>query len=293
MKTITQWAPAKVNLYLKVLGRRRDGYHDIVTLFERIDIRDKIIISETKSGISVKSTDPILPGGEDNICYKAANLLKKKFNVPTGVKINIIKKIPVAAGLGGGSSDAASTLKGLNKFWSLGLQKKDLINFGKIIGSDVAFFLEDTSFSIGTKRGECLQPVRSDISLWHVIITPNIQLLSGDIYRLYDAKHSLTLTRKRGVDKILFPPKHISNRDELKTLLNNDLEDIVLAQRPIIQEVKKSLVFSGAKKTLVSGSGPSVFGLYGTRKEAVKAKRCCSRRLPTTDGWRIFVAKTY
>lgn len=293
MSKIVELAPAKLNLYLRVINKRPDGYHDIETLFERIKLFDKIIVSDRRKNITIKCRSREIPSGGDNLCFRAAHLVQKRYNIARGVKITIIKKIPVAAGLGGGSSDAASTLKALNKLWKLSLGKGDLIELGRGIGADVAFFLTDSSFSIGRGKGDILESLKTERNLWHLVITPDIKLLSGDIYRLYSETRSLTLTKKRSIDKILLPTIHMSNMGQLEALLHNDLEDIVLAREPIIKDIKNAMASNGAKNTLVSGSGPSVFGIYETRKEALKAKKACFKRLPVSRGWRVFIAETH
>ena len=294
MKKVIERAPAKVNIYLKVISKRPDGYHNIETLFERIGIFDKIIVSGAKEGIKIKCRNPFVPLGKENLCYRAAHLVKKKLNLKNGVKIEIIKKIPVAGGLGGGSSDAASTLKALNKLWVLNLKNEDMMAFGSALGADVAFFLKDSSFAYGTGRGDDLESVKNDLEVWHLVITPDIRLLSGVIYTLYSQMHSLTLTKTETIGKMLSPIlDNIDNMGRLEELLHNDLEDVVLAREPIIKKIKDTLIKNGARYALLSGSGPSVFGLYGTRKEALKARGSCLRHLKADRGWHAFVARTY
>ena len=293
MNRVVEYAPAKVNLYLKILGKRPDGYHEIETLFERINIRDKVVISGLKSGITVTCRNGRVPCGKKNLCYASAKLVKERFKIDKGVKVDIIKKIPVAAGLGGGSSDAASVLKGLNRLWGLGLSRNELVNLAGSVGSDTAFFVSDSRFSIGRGRGERLEPVESGVSLWHLIITPDIEMLAKDVYRLYSrGNEPLPLTRKAGIGKILPPNIYIGNMGQINALLHNDLEDVVLRQKPIIRKIKDALVANGAKKAIVSGSGPSVFGLFESRKEAFGAGRLWKRRLSMSRKWRAFVAET-
>ena len=293
MKQITEYAPAKVNLYLKILGKRPDGYHEIETLFERIGIIDKITISELGSDtIRISCNDRSLPADETNICYKAAMQLKKDYKIQKGVRIDLIKNIPIAAGLGGGSSDAASIFKGLNKLWKIGLGREKLLALGNKVGSDVAFFLMDAEFAIGKGRGEILDPVQSDISLWHLVITPNIMLLTKDIYQLYSEAKLKTLTRFKGADRIIPPKLHINSVGEFSALLHNDLEDVVLQQEPIIRDIKYAILQNGAVNAAMSGSGPSVFGLFKSRKEALLAKKNVLRHFPDSGKWRAFVVRT-
>lgn len=293
MKKVIELAPAKINLYLKVLRKRPDRYHDIETLFERIGIFDKITILSAKEGISIECTDPSIPIGRQSLCYRAIELLKKTYKIKKGIKVRIEKNIPVAAGLGGGSSDAASILKALNSVWKLGFKKRELMNMAGTLGADIPFFLSDSPFAIGTERGDFIKPIKSNKSFWHVIICPNIRLLSSQIYKLYSELHSLNLTIKRPIDRILSPTLNINSVNGLKKLLHNDLEQIVLSREPLIKNIKDILARGYKKNTLVSGSGPSVFGIYGTKKEAVKAKEDSLKRFPNSQGWRTFVTKTF
>jgi len=293
MDKIIELAPAKINLYLKVIRKRDDGYHDIETLFERIDIFDKVSLKTAKKDIVIECDIPGIPTGIGSLCYRAVELLKNRFNVDSGISINIKKKIPVAAGLGGGSSDAAGILKGLNKLCALKLEKKELLDLARQLGADVSFFLEDTSFAIGRDRGDNIKPVKSRKKYWHLIVTPNIMLLSGEIYKLYSETHSLDLTINEPVDKILNPALIISSINRLKAIIHNDLESIVLSREPNIKNIKDKLNEVSGGSALISGSGPSIFSLFETRKEALRAKNEIFRRFPDSQGWRVFVAKTF
>lgn len=154
MRTIELTSPAKINLFLEILGKRNDGYHDIVTVFEKIDLCDRIRLSESDSGIALTSNLKELPLDKNNLVYRASSLLKNTYGVSKGVNIHIEKKIPVAAGLGGGSSNAAITLKGLNRLWKLDLTDRELYDIGKKIGADVPFFIFNHSFAVGSGRGD-------------------------------------------------------------------------------------------------------------------------------------------
>src|SRR6185436_451831 len=158
MKSITLQSPAKLNLYLKIVNKRPDGFHNLTTLFERIDLADEITLTSEASGrIRVSCDHPQVPTGPKNLVYKAAALLKQDFGIKQGVHITICKNIPVAAGLAGGSSNAATVLQGLNKLWNLKLTKTRLAAYAARIGSDVAFFLYDCSWALGTGRGEVIE----------------------------------------------------------------------------------------------------------------------------------------
>ena len=309
MHSITVKAPAKVNLFLKVLSKRKDGYHNILTLFERISLADTIKISRIPEGIIVKSDKPITLHAKDNLVFKAAEAVLKRGKVGSGVKIEITKRIPVASGLGGGSSDAASTMIGIKRLLGLKLSDKRLLAIGKRLGSDVSFFLLDTPFAIGKGRGEILKAVRSKVKLWHLIIKAASKTGTKDIYGAFDAsvnsvsnpelnegfdrapKH---LTPQDGSAKIRIPSKLRMGYAEAESMLYNDLERAVSLNKGIISGISKSLAQLLNKKIIISGSGPSLFCLYRTRREAIDARDTVLRSVSARSraGWQIFIADT-
>ena len=286
MNSITLAAPAKVNLFLKVLNKRKDSYHNILTLFERISLADTVTISKVPRGISVFSDRPITARPADNIAYKAAELILKRAGVKEGVMIRIKKRIPIAAGLGGGSSDAAAVLSGINRLFGLDINKGRLMRLGAELGADVPFFLFNAPFAIGKSRGDRLEALNIGRKFWHILVYPGFKVATKDVYRAFD----FALTRKYGDDKMAFP----KDWDRLGDLIHNDLGAVVVRKRPVIGKVIKCLVSSLDKKTIVSGSGPSVFCLYRTRKEAIRARRRLSRSVPAASrkGWQVFIVGT-
>lgn len=283
MTSITIQAPAKVNLYLKVLSRRKDGYHNILTLFERISLADTIKISKVPKGIIVKSDKVITRDPEKNLCYKAAQAVLKRGKVRTGVKIEIKKRIPIASGLGGGSSDAASTMIGVNRLFSLKLNNKALINIGRRLGADVPFFLLDTPLAMGSGRGDIVEAVKSKFYFWHLVIKAGKKVSTKQIYRAYDGLKS-RLTLPDAFDKMGFP----------SSLLYNDLEEAAVSKDRVTGSIIKSLAHLLGKKAIVSGSGPGLFCLYRSRREAVNAKKVVLKNLPeVSKAGIIFVVRTY
>jgi len=167
MNSLILRSPAKLNLFLKVLNKRSDGYHNIVTLFERINLCDEISIKLIKEdSINIKCNNPHVPLGKKNIVNKVEATLKEDFSIKTGVDIKISKNIPVAAGLGGGSSNAASVLLGLNKLWNLKLDQKRLMSYARSVGSDVGFFVSNSSWALGEDRGDNIKNLRLKAKLW-------------------------------------------------------------------------------------------------------------------------------
>ena len=308
MTSIIVSAHAKVNLFLKVLSVRADGYHNILTLFERISLADTIKISKIPKGIIVKSDVFITRSPKDNLVYKAAELILKRGKVRTGVKIEIKKRIPIAAGLGGGSSDAAAALIGINKLFNLRFKDKILISLGKSLGADVPFFISGASFAIGTGRGDNIKVVRSPARFWHLLIYPGFKVATKDVYEAFDeTSKRLTLRRGSGsstelLSRYLTPrpgsvkihplSKLRMDYTQIESMLHNDLERVVSLKKGITGGISKSLAQLLGKRAIVSGSGPSLFCLYRTRREAMEAKETILRDLSVSrrEGWQVFVA---
>ena len=290
MTFIEVTAPAKVNLFLEVVSKRRDSYHNIRTLFERIALCDKIRITKISEGIEVISDKYITSRPEDNIAYKAAVLLLRHKKIKQGVRINITKRIPVAAGLAGGSSDAAAVLIGIDRLFGLKMRKKELMSLGTRLGADVAFFIYDTKMAIGRQRGDRLIAVKSKENLWHLLINPGFPVSTREVYESFD----FALTRKSRDAKIHSPLEEPMDFGTAESMLHNDLEKIVISKKGIIGRIKARLAALLGKKAIVSGSGPSLFCLYKTRKEAMKAKAVLLRSVPVHErkGWKIFVVRT-
>ncbi len=281
--TLRLKSPAKINLFLNVLKKRPDGYHEIETLFERISLSDEVILSPAKSGIHVESDSRGIPKGSRNIAHRAAKLLKDTFHVHEGVRITIRKKIPVSAGLGGGSSNAATVLLGLNKLWKLGLSKGELVKLGARLGSDVPFFLLETPFCLARGRGEKLRKIKGPIrKIWHVVIKPSFGTSTKKAYSVLEASF---LTPKKTDVKMLLHSIHEGRSDALSKLLTNSLECAVYSTL----KIKEKLLAQGALGALMSGSGSAVFGVYKDRQTAFKAARV----LRKNRAWKVFVASTY
>lgn len=283
-------SPAKVNLYLKVLKRRKDDYHDIKTIFERINLCDTIILKERRDKkIRIISGNPALVKDSSNLAYRAADLLRRSLGINKGLDIKIIKRIPISAGLGGGSANAASVLTGLNKFWKLGLKQEELVKLSRKLGSDVAFFLHNTSFALGEGRGERIKPLGSlkKKKLWHVLVVPKIKVSTPFIYKKWDNNpRTFKLTppflndKRKKIERAgLTTPKHdvkililAIRRNHFSLLaktLFNDLEQVTLRLYPEVLRIKKRLADLGLKAILMSGSGPAVFAITASKKEAV------------------------
>ncbi len=294
MTSIELTAPAKVNLLLEVLNKRKDSYRNILTLFERISLKDRIKISKIPKGIIIKSDRFITHNPKDNIAYKAAELILSHKKVRGGVNINIIKRIPLASGLGGGSSDAASVLKGINILYGLNYKTKDLMHFASQIGSDVPFFILDMPFAIGRLKGDKLKIIGQKASFWHLLIYPGFGISTKEVYESFNASVPKHLTKNPEGAKIRFPFKRSLNFSLAEDMLHNDLEKTVIAKKSVISGIIERLALSLGKKAIVSGSGPSVFCLYKTGKEALRAKKRFLKSVPVRErkGWQVFVTRT-
>ncbi|MBM4141443.1 MAG: 4-(cytidine 5'-diphospho)-2-C-methyl-D-erythritol kinase [Nitrospira sp.] len=267
-------APAKINWFLTVIGKREDGYHDIISLMQCIRLYDDLIFEHADS-IEVES-DLTIPV-KDNLVYKAASLLKHYTSCRKGIKITLKKSIPIGAGLGGGSSDAAYTLSGLNMLWGLGLNNRDLSSIGAEIGSDVPFFL-NSSVAIVEGRGEKVSPLKIDSSIDILLVKPFVSISSAWAYESFDKLRMhgelVEPLTKKTVDIKLFC-QAIEKKDfaSLDTMLNNDLERGVREKYPIVDKVKKSMLENGAVISAMSGSGPTVFGIFESKDTAKKAAK--------------------
>jgi 4-diphosphocytidyl-2-C-methyl-D-erythritol kinase len=289
MDSITLKAPAKVNLYLDVLGKREDGYHNIITVFERIGLFDIITLSKRSRGVALSSGGGIPK--KDNLALKAARLILSESGLDRGIHISIKKRIPVAAGLGGGSSDAATTLIGINKLYQLGYNRRDLMKLARPLGADVPFFIFEHSFAIGRERGDKIEELGfKPPKMWHLLVFPGVKKLSKDVYRAL----KLGLTRKRASAKMILRALKIGDLDLIKEAAYNRLEGPALDRDPGLSALKSNLVKLGMKGALLSGSGPSIFVMTRTRKEAVLLKEKILKALGLkTEKWQMYVVPTF
>ena len=284
-------SPAKVNLYLDVVGKRDDGYHDIVTVFEKIDLHDEMRFESAQKGVEVSTDNSELTDSKSNLVYRAASLLIDTYNVEKGARIHIEKNIPIAAGLGGGSSNAATALLGLRRLWDLRIDDNELIELGKKLGADVPFFIFNHSYAVGRGRGDEILPIESSFEMWHVIISSPVKVMTRDVYK----EATLNLTGKRPDVTILLRAIREGDFDELQRHLYNSLEPIVAKKVTHINRIKGFIENKGCNAVMVTGSGPTIFVLTLSRKEAEGIKKDVERSLASEqsqDGWKIFVAKT-
>jgi 4-diphosphocytidyl-2-C-methyl-D-erythritol kinase len=268
-------SPAKINLFLHVLGKREDGYHELLTLMCCVTLYDTLSIDTGCEDISVSCTDPDIPTDEKNHAYKAAALFLKKLGKKDGIRIHIDKKIPSEAGLGGGSSNAASVISGLNKLYGSPFTLSESMEIGLEIGADVPFFLFNKP-ALATGIGNNLKEYNVKIPYKVLIVYPGFGVSTKDVYNNLNLR--LTNCQK--------PPKSPTLKRKFgPKILCNDLESVTASRYPEITEVKKALLKVGAEGALMSGSGSSVFGLFSDYDNAARAKDL----LATNRKWRIFL----
>jgi 4-diphosphocytidyl-2-C-methyl-D-erythritol kinase len=257
------WAPAKLNLLLKITGQRADGYHELLSVLVPVDLYDKLKIGKLKEGLEVYWSGRELPEGEDSLVHRAAIRFFERSGIRGGARIMVIKKIPIASGLGGGSSDAGATLKGLNKLWGNPLSRGDMEELALSLGADVPFFLLQRP-SIATGIGEILQPIEGFPLFWYVIVSPSLMVSTAWAYK----RIKLKLTDNCNQSRIKILKKFIFR---IPDLLSNDLESVTLSRYPFLCSIKASLIKLGALGALMTGSGPSLFGLFDSAQKAHEA----------------------
>ncbi|WP_442597356.1 4-(cytidine 5'-diphospho)-2-C-methyl-D-erythritol kinase [Neobacillus sp. D3-1R] len=249
-------APAKINLSLDVLNKRPDGYHEVEMIMTTIDLADRIELSLLeKDQIVIHSHNRFVPDDQRNLAYQAALLLKERFKVKKGVAITIDKAIPVAAGLAGGSSDAAATLRGLNQLWDLGLTLDELAAIGAEIGSDVSFCVYGGT-ALAKGRGEEITELPAPPTCWVILAKPFIGVSTADVYRKLDLNQIHHPNTKEMINGIYQGDYH-----HVCENVGNVLESVTLNIHPEVALIKDQMKRFGADAVLMSGSGPTVFGL--------------------------------
>lgn len=280
IKTFTIKAPAKINVRLKVTGRRPDGYHELVSIMIPVEIFDEIDLAVSADReIRIGCRGREIPADETNLAYRAVRDFMSCSGIKDGVSIVLSKNIPVAAGLGGGSSDGAAVLLALNHMYSNPLSVPELHSLALKLGADVPFFLMGGP-CLATGIGEVLEPIPGWPEAWYVIVTPHIQVSTAWVYR--NLKLQLTSGEYDYIVKTLK-----NDTFTISGVLENDLETVTTASFPIINTLKKLLVDAGAEGAIMSGSGPSVFGVFASQEKAESAKNFLVSHNPGD----IFVAR--
>lgn len=274
---------AKINLFLRVLGKRMDGFHEICTIFQTVSLCDFLTFSKDKK-IVLTCDDETIPVGDKNLIVRAAKLLSENFEIKTGAKIHLKKNIPAPGGLGGGSSNAAIALLGLVKLWDIKIDFEDLCGFGAQLGSDVPFFFYGGT-ALGTGCGTQIFSLETFMENYVLIVTPKIDVATNNAFNRLNAP-DLTNKDSKSILKIC--------RDQVNSLylrqseLKNDFERVIFEIEPETARAKQKLFDCGAKRALMSGSGASIFGIFDASEKREKAILTLKKE---TD-WRIFPVET-
>lgn len=270
MNSIELKSRAKINLSIDVLGKRPDGYHLVEMIMQTIDLFDIIkIFSLDEDKIIISSNSKEIPTDSSNIVYKAANLIKKEFDIKKGIEIHIDKNIPVAAGMAGGSSNAAAILVGLNKLWDLNLSNDELKKLGLKLGADVPFCIEGEA-SLAENIGEKLTNIDGlSEDVFILVCKPELFVSTKEVYEAVDSK----VIEKRPDNKLLIELLKENNIELLSKKMYNVLESVTKEKYPVIDEIENTMIDNKALGAMMSGSGPTVFGLYSNKDDAEKCKK--------------------
>lgn len=274
---------AKINLFLRILGKRADGFHEIRTVFQTVSLHDNLTFSEHDE-IVLTCRDKTIPIDERNLIIKAARELKRKFRVKSGAKIHLEKNIPAPGGLGGGSSNAAVALLGLIKMWEIEISEPDLLEIGINLGSDVPFFFGGGT-ALGIGRGTDIFPLDDWTEKHILIVTPNVNVPTANAFAALDAPR---LTNKTSKSILQFCRDEAQMLDLRHSLPVNDFEKTIFKLEPEIGRVKRKLLDLDAAVALLSGSGASVFAVFDEKSRLQSAFAA----LKNERDWRKFVVRT-
>ena len=264
---LTLSANAKINLTLDILGTREDGYHEVAMIMQEISLHDTLSMGKINQGISltivIEGQQGTLPADESNLCWKAAALVQKEYNLQEGVEIHLTKRIPMAAGLAGGSADAAAVLKGMNHLFRLGMTEARLCELGARLGSDIPFCIMGGTM-LATGRGEILTRLPSFPRLRVVLAKPPVGVSTAWAYKTYDAGYD----GPHPDNEAMLEAIHGGDAHKAAGLLCNVLEGVTETEHPVIADYKRLMMEHGAMASMMSGSGPTVFGLVREKQQA-------------------------
>lgn len=256
-------AYAKVNLALDVVGKRPDGYHEVDMIMQKVGLYDEITVETIDSGIELTTNHGFLPLDERNIAYRAVQLMREAHGIRQGIHVHVEKRIPIAAGLAGGSTDAASVIRGIDRLLALGMTVEEMMILGKKLGADVPFcFLPGAARARGI--GERLEPVVGLDDVWMVLTKPNLSVSTQSIYNQLRPEDYAEHPDVEGMIRAL----EMGNLYEISARLGNVLEKATFRAHPVVAREKQRMIAYGAKGSLMSGSGPTVFGLFNREHRA-------------------------
>ena len=260
---VTVEANAKINLTLDILGKRPDGYHEVAMVMQTVGLHDTLTLEKREQGISLNINVPWLKADEKNLAWRAAALVQEEFGLTGGVHIELTKRIPVAAGLAGGSADAAAVLKGMSELYGLNLSDNKLCELGAKLGSDIPFCLLGGTM-LATGRGEVLKRLPDMPETWVVLVKPRISVSTAWAYQNYDEQGAERHPDNEAIQKEIAR----GNRKGVAKLLCNVLESVTINKYDVIERYKQMMLAKGAMASMMSGSGPTVFALAKNREQA-------------------------
>lgn len=269
MKPIIVLSPAKINPYLRIVNRRKDGFHNLQTLFVTVDLCDEIIFEPGEKLELTCEGNKNLQNPSDNLIMKAAKILQEDAKIRAGAKIHLKKKIPLGAGLGGGSSNAATTLITLNKLWNLKFTLKKLLRLGSILGADVPFFVSGMQVAAGEGKGDQLEKLPGFPAKWMTLACPELSISTAWAYQAYAA---LLTPPKQKINLTDLYRQFLKGHIPLPGILHNDFEEVVFSQYPQIDKIKKAFLNSNAEGAIMTGSGSVVVGFFNTESMALRWK---------------------
>ncbi|MFN3531071.1 MAG: 4-(cytidine 5'-diphospho)-2-C-methyl-D-erythritol kinase [Candidatus Brocadia sp.] len=273
-------APAKINLFLEILGKRPDGYHEIETVMQQVSLCDYIYMENHNKDIKFTCSNPGLSVDEDNLVLKAVRLFQKESKVSRGVKIHLEKRIPIGAGLGGGSSDAVATLFGLNKVWDVGYDEKRLMSLAEKLGSDTPFFVSGNT-AVCKGRGEVVTPYPLNVKYNYIIIYPRLEVSTATVYKNF----KIVLTKNLKDVNLFLRSLSSGSPEKLGASLHNRLEEVVFRLYPGIEKIKKTLAMFDFCGILLSGSGSALYGLCNGERDSKEIEQ----RIKMLDIGDVFV----
>ncbi len=277
--TVELLAPAKINLFLRVLAQERSGFHQLETLFCRLEFGDTLRMKRVRRGIGLDVEGAVIGPSEENLAYRAAQAFLDASGIKEGVRIQLRKRIPLGAGLGGGSSDAATTLRGLATLFPDSLGEEQLLQIAGGLGSDVPFFLSPSSLALAWGRGDRIQPLPSLPVAPVVLALPPVEIPTSWAYGcLAKDRERVSATRRPQV----FSPEKLSSWDAIGELAENDFEGVVFREHPTLKTIRRALEGKDSLVTLLSGSGSALFGVFRDDGEAEAARAALQSDFPET-----------
>jgi len=281
---VTVEANAKINLTLDILGKRPDGFHEVAMVMQSIGLHDTLTMEKTDGEIALSINVPWLKADEKNLAWRAAELVRQEYGLTGGVRMELTKRIPIAAGLAGGSADAAAVLKGMNELYNLQMSEARLCELGARLGSDIPFCLMGGTM-LATGRGEVLTRLADMPETWVVLAKPRISVSTAWAYQNYDEQGAEKHPDNEAIRKAIAR----GNRKAVAGLLCNVLESVTIKKYDVIADYKQMMLDKGAMASMMSGSGPTVFGLARSREQA-EAIANVLRQNTNAD---VFVTRTF